>query len=93
MAVSFYIMGSCVSEWDYIEYQDIRSFKNQFRFKMTIKNSSPIKIKTVFYLLKQQFIIGGSSCNFGWLIGTARAKPVTVEKHGREVVVVMAVQE
>jgi hypothetical protein len=50
-------------------------------------------MKTVFYLLKQQFIIGGSSCNFGWLIGTARAKPVTVEKHGREVVVVMAVQE
>lgn len=50
-------------------------------------------MKTVFYLLKQQFIIGGSSYNFGWLIGTARAKPVTVEKHGREVVVVMAVQE
>ena len=31
--------------------------------------------------------------NFGRLIDTARAGPVTVEKHGRPVVVVMAVEE
>ena len=31
--------------------------------------------------------------NFGRLIDTARAEPVTVEKHGRAVVVVMAVEE
>jgi prevent-host-death family protein len=31
--------------------------------------------------------------NFGRLIDTARAEPVTVEKHGRAVVVVLAVQE
>jgi len=31
--------------------------------------------------------------NFGRLIDTARAGPVTVEKHGRAVVVVMAVEE
>jgi prevent-host-death family protein len=30
---------------------------------------------------------------FGRLIDTARAEPVTVEKHGRGVVVVMAVEE
>jgi prevent-host-death family protein len=31
--------------------------------------------------------------NFGRLIDTARSEPVTVEKHGRAVVVVMAVEE
>lgn len=31
--------------------------------------------------------------NFGRLIDTARAEPVTVEKHGRPVVVVLAVEE
>jgi prevent-host-death family protein len=31
--------------------------------------------------------------NFGRLIDTARAQPVTVEKHGRPVVVVLAVEE
>jgi prevent-host-death family protein len=31
--------------------------------------------------------------NFGKLIDTARAEPVTVEKHGRAVVVVLAVEE
>jgi len=31
--------------------------------------------------------------HFGWLIDDARAKPVVVEKHGRVVVVVMAVEE
>ncbi len=31
--------------------------------------------------------------NFGRLIDTARAEPVVVEKHGRLVVVVMAVEE
>jgi prevent-host-death family protein len=31
--------------------------------------------------------------NFGRLIDTARAGPVTVEKHGRPVVVVVAVEE
>jgi prevent-host-death family protein len=31
--------------------------------------------------------------NFGRLIDTARAQPVTVEKHGRAVVVVMAIEE
>ena len=31
--------------------------------------------------------------NFGRLIDTARAEPVTVEKHGRAVVVVVAVEE
>ncbi len=31
--------------------------------------------------------------NFGRLIDTARAEPVTVEKHGRAVVVVIAVEE
>lgn len=31
--------------------------------------------------------------SFGKLIDTARAEPVTVEKHGRAVVVVMAVEE
>jgi prevent-host-death family protein len=31
--------------------------------------------------------------NFGRLIDTARAEPVTVEKHGRAVVVVLAVEE
>ena len=30
--------------------------------------------------------------NFGRLIDTARADPVTVEKHGRPVVVVLAVE-
>jgi prevent-host-death family protein len=30
--------------------------------------------------------------NFGWLIDTARAQPVTVEKYGRPVVVVLAVE-
>jgi prevent-host-death family protein len=30
---------------------------------------------------------------FGRLIDTARAEPVTVEKHGRAVVVVLAVEE
>jgi prevent-host-death family protein len=30
---------------------------------------------------------------FGKLIDTARAEPVTVEKHGRAVVVVLAVEE
>lgn len=31
--------------------------------------------------------------NFGRLIDTARAEPVTVEKHGRAVVVVLAFEE
>ena len=31
--------------------------------------------------------------NFGRLIDTARAEPVTVEKHGRPVVIVLAVEE
>jgi len=31
--------------------------------------------------------------NFGRLIDTARSEPVTVEKHGRAVVVVLAVEE
>jgi prevent-host-death family protein len=31
--------------------------------------------------------------NFGRLIDTARAEPVTVEKHGRPVVVVLSVEE
>lgn len=31
--------------------------------------------------------------NFGRLLDTARAEPVVVEKHGRAVVVVMAVEE
>jgi len=31
--------------------------------------------------------------NFGRLIDSARAEPVTVEKHGRPVVVVLAVEE
>lgn len=31
--------------------------------------------------------------NFGRLIDTARAQPVTVEKYGRPVVVVLAVEE
>jgi prevent-host-death family protein len=31
--------------------------------------------------------------NFGRLIDTARAEPVTVEKHGRAAVVVVAVEE
>ncbi|MEX0827424.1 MAG: type II toxin-antitoxin system Phd/YefM family antitoxin [Haliea sp.] len=31
--------------------------------------------------------------SFGWLIDTARAEPVTVEKHGRPVVVVLSVEE
>jgi len=31
--------------------------------------------------------------NFGWLIDMARAESVTVEKHGRAVVVVLAVEE
>ena len=31
--------------------------------------------------------------NFGRLIDTARAGPVTVEKHGRAVIVVLAVEE
>jgi prevent-host-death family protein len=31
--------------------------------------------------------------NFGRLIDTARAEPVTVEKHGRAVIVVLAVEE
>lgn len=31
--------------------------------------------------------------NFGRLIDTARAQPVTVEKHGRPVVVVLAIEE
>lgn len=31
--------------------------------------------------------------SFGRLIDTARAEPVTVEKHGRAVVVVLAVEE
>ncbi|MTH65996.1 MULTISPECIES: type II toxin-antitoxin system Phd/YefM family antitoxin [Paracoccaceae] len=31
--------------------------------------------------------------NFGRLIDMARAEPVTVEKHGRAVVVVLAVEE
>lgn len=31
--------------------------------------------------------------NFGRLIDTARAEPVVIEKHGRPVVVVMAVEE
>lgn len=31
--------------------------------------------------------------NFGRLIDTARAQPVTVEKHGRAVVVVLSVEE
>lgn len=31
--------------------------------------------------------------HFGKLIDTARAEPVTVEKHGRAVVVVLAVEE
>jgi prevent-host-death family protein len=31
--------------------------------------------------------------NFGRLIDTARAEPITVEKHGRAVVVVLAVEE
>lgn len=30
---------------------------------------------------------------FGLLIDTARAEPVTIEKHGRAVVVVLAVEE
>jgi prevent-host-death family protein len=30
---------------------------------------------------------------FGLLLDTARAEPVTIEKHGRPVVVVMAVEE
>lgn len=30
---------------------------------------------------------------FGKLIDTARAEPVTVEKHGRAVVVVLAIEE
>ncbi len=30
---------------------------------------------------------------FGLLIDTARAEPVTIEKHGRAVVVVMSVEE
>jgi prevent-host-death family protein len=30
---------------------------------------------------------------FGLLIDTARAEPVTIEKHGRPVVVVMSVEE
>lgn len=30
---------------------------------------------------------------FGLLLDTARAEPVTIEKHGRRVVVVMAVEE
>ncbi len=31
--------------------------------------------------------------NFGRLIDTARAEPVTIEKHGRPVVVVLAIEE
>lgn len=31
--------------------------------------------------------------NFGKLIDTARAEPVVIEKHGRPVVVVLAVEE
>lgn len=31
--------------------------------------------------------------NFGRLIDTARAEPVVIEKHGRPVVVVLAVEE
>lgn len=31
--------------------------------------------------------------NFGRLIDSARAEPITVEKHGRAVVVVLAVEE
>jgi len=31
--------------------------------------------------------------NFGRLIDTARAEPVTIEKHGRAVVVVLSVEE
>jgi prevent-host-death family protein len=31
--------------------------------------------------------------HFGKLIDTARAEPVTVEKHGRAVIVVLAVEE
>ncbi len=34
-----------------------------------------------------------SKYNFGRLIDTARAEPVTVEKHGRAVVVVLVVEE
>lgn len=30
---------------------------------------------------------------FGMLLDTARAEPVTIEKHGRRVVVVMSVEE
>lgn len=30
---------------------------------------------------------------FGWLLDQARAEPVTVEKHGRGVVVVLSVEE
>ncbi len=36
---------------------------------------------------------GDVNYNFGRLIDTARAEPVTVEKHGRPVVVVLAVEE
>ncbi|MBM3577863.1 MAG: type II toxin-antitoxin system Phd/YefM family antitoxin [Alphaproteobacteria bacterium] len=30
---------------------------------------------------------------FGWLLDTARAEPVIIEKHGRAVIVVLAIEE
>ena len=41
----------------------------------------------------QKLSAGDAKYSFGRLIDTARAEPVTVEKHGRAVVVVLAVEE
>jgi prevent-host-death family protein len=41
----------------------------------------------------QTLSAGDAKYNFGRLIDTARAGPVTVQKHGRAVVVVLAVEE
>jgi prevent-host-death family protein len=50
--------------------------------------------QTSFYRRDMQTLSAkDAKYNFGRLIDTARAEPVTVEKHGRAVVVVLAVEE
>jgi prevent-host-death family protein len=47
----------------------------------------------IFGWIMQTLSAKDAKYNFGRLIDMARAEPVTVEKHGRAVVVVLAVEE
>ena len=68
-----------------------------------VDNSAHPDLLWLFWLLLSIMAIGGITMKsmtakeakngFGLLLDTARAEPVTVEKHGRPVVVVLSVEE